>query len=254
MIGNRIIRLATVVLPLVAGAQASRAQTVAATALPPAGTLLAKYGAAIGGPAYLNPKAIVTKGGMSMPSAGINATFVMTQLAPNQMQMITTIPGMGEVQTGYDGTSAWSMDPMQGPRLLTGQELEQIRDESDRRSSLRASDMFSAVETVSDTTMNSERCYLVKLTWKTGRETYDCYSQTTGLIVASRSVQKTAMGDIPVLTYYSDYKKFGEITVPGKTVLEVMGQQQVFTIESVETGGGEGLVVGPPAAVQALIK
>jgi hypothetical protein len=146
------------------------------------------------------------------------------------------------------------MDPMQGPRVLAGKELDQMRDEADRRANVRSPDLFSAMQTVADTTMNSERCYLVKLNWKSGRESYDCYSVTTGLMVAAKSTQQTPMGDIPVVTTFSDYKKFGDITVATKTVQELMGQQQILTISSIDFGDGAGLTVVPPAAVQALIK
>ena len=256
MIRSSMLRWTGAILPLVAAAQVAGAQTVSAsaTALPPAATLLSRYTTAIGGEAFLVPKAIVTKGGLSMPAAGLNATFQMTQLAPNLMQMVTTIPGMGEVHVGFDGTTAWSMDPMQGPRLLTGKELDQMRDQADRRASIRAADMFTSAATVADTTMNSERCYLVKLTWKSGRESQDCYSAATGLLVASTSVQKTAMGEIPVVTLLSDYKKFGALMVPTKTVQELMGQQQIITVSDVEFSDGAGVTITPPAAVQALVK
>jgi hypothetical protein len=129
-----------------------------------------------------------------------------------------------------------------------------MKDEADRRSNVRSAELFTAMETVKDTTMNSERCYLVKLNWKSGRQTYDCYSAASGMLVASRSVQKTAMGEIPVLTLFSDFKKFGGVTVPTKTVQELMGQQQILTIASVEFGDGTGIAITPPAAVAALIK
>ena len=245
-------RVAIGVVAMMVVTKGSGAQ--ATTALPAGSAIVAKYSAAVGGPSYVKAKSIVTKGAMSMPAQGISATFEMTLVSPNQMQMVTNIPGMGLVQIGFDGTTAWSMDPMQGPRVLAGGELDQIRDESDRRGAVRMAEMFTSVETVADTTMNSERCYLVKLTWKSGRETFDCYSPTTGLIVASRSVQKTAMGDIPVVTLFSDYKKFGDVTVATKSVQEAMGQQQVFTITSVEMGDGTGITIAPPAAVQALAK
>ena len=249
MIRKSMLRLTGALLPLVAVVHAAGAQ-----ALPSAAALTAKYATAVGAPAFLAAKAVVTKGGLSMPAAGLNATFEMTQLAPNQMQMVTTIPGMGEVQVGYDGTTGWAMDPMQGPRVLAGKELDQMKDEADRRAIARSADLFSAMETLKDTTFNSERCYLVKLTWKSGRETFDCYSPTTGLLVASRSVQKTAMGEIPVITLFSDYKKFGDVTVATKTVQELMGQQQILTVSSVEFKDGAGVTIAPPAAVQALIK
>ncbi|HEX6575055.1 MAG TPA: hypothetical protein VF042_08775 [Gemmatimonadaceae bacterium] len=249
MIRKSMLRVAAI-LPLALAAQVVSAQAT----LPAAAGLLSKYATAVGGPAYLNAKAIVSKGGLSMPAAGLNATFQMTQLAPNQMQMVTTIPGMGEVQVGFDGTTGWAMDPMQGPRVLSGQELDQIRDESDRRANVRAAELFSAMETVADTTMNNEACYLVKLTWKSGRESYDCYSKASGLLIASKTVQKTAMGEIPVVSYLSDYKKFGEVTVPTKTVQELAGQQQIITISTVEFGDGKGVTIAPPDAVKALIK
>jgi hypothetical protein len=249
MIRKSMLRLTGAVLPLVTAAHIAGAQ-----ALPSAASLTAKYATAVGGAAFLGAKAIVTKGGLSMPAAGLNATFQLTQLAPNQMQMVTTITGMGEVQVGYDGTTGWAMDPMQGPRVLAGGELDQMKDESDRRALIRSAELFTSMETQKDTTINSERCYLVKLTWKSGRETFDCYSPATGLIVASRSVQKTAMGEIPVVTLFSDYKQFGGVTVATKTVQELMGQQQILTISSVEFPDAAGVTIAPPDAVKAIIK
>ncbi len=246
-----MLRLTAAVIPMVALVSVAGAQ---ATSLPPAASLIAKYSQAVGGQAFLSPKSVITKGGFAMPAAGINAKFEMIQLAPNQMSMVTEIPGMGKIEAGFDGTTAWSMDPMQGARVLAGKELDQLRDEADRRASLRAPEFFASQETVADTTMNSERCYLVKLTWKSGRVTHDCYSAATGLLVASQSVQTSAMGDMPVLTLLSDYKKFGDVMIPTKTVQEGMGQQQILTIESVVFGDGAGVVITPPAAVQALAK
>lgn len=239
------------VLPMVTFASLAGAQS---SPLPAAATLVAKYGDAVGAKAYLAPKSITTKGSMSMPAAGINATFQLTQLGANQMSMVTEITGMGKIEAGFDGTTAWSMDPMQGARVLTGKELEQFKDEADRRGTVRSPDLFTSLETVADTTINSQRCYLVKLSWKSGRVTHDCYSAETGLLVASKSVQTNAMGEIPVLTLFQDYKKFGDVMVPTKTVQEAMGQQQILTIESVVYGDGTGVVIAPPAAVQALAK
>jgi hypothetical protein len=247
---KKMLRLGAM-LPFIAAATAAGAQ---ATALPPAATLVAKYATTVGAPAFLAAKSLVLKGGMTMPAQGINATFQLTQLYPNQMSMVTDIPGMGKIEAGFDGTTAWAMDPMQGARVLAGAELDQLKDEADRRGAVRSPEMFSALQTVADTTMNSERCYLVKLTWKSGRETHDCYSAASGLIVASKSVQKTPMGDIPVTTLFSDYKKFGDVTIATKTVQEAMGNQQILTINSVELTDGTGVAVVPPAAVQALIK
>ena len=251
MIRNSILRVAAMVLPMAVTATVAGAQSAT---LPPAASLVAKYATAVGAAAFLSPKAVVTKGAMSMPAAGMNATFEMTQVTPNQMSMVTTIPGMGEVLVGFDGTTAWAVDPMQGPRILAGAELNQARDDADRRTMVYQPDMFTTMQTVADTTMNSERCYLVKLVSKSGRETFTCFSAASGLAVASKSTQKTPMGDIPVVSLISDYKKFGEFTVATKIVQELMGQQQILTITSVESSNGAGVTIAPPPAIQALVK
>jgi hypothetical protein len=254
MIRNSGLRFTIAVAALTAvsaGAQQPVA-AVAATALPPATTLVAKYAAAIGAPALMAAPQITTKGGMAMAASGITATFEMVQLAPNRMQMETTIPGVGSIQVGYDGTVAWSVDPMQGPRLLTGKEFDEVREEADPRAAARSLDLFSSIQTVADTTMGGEQCYMVKLVWKSGRETFDCYSATSGLMVGSKNVQQTAMGAIPVTSVYSEYKKFGDFMMPTKTTQSVMGQQQVMTITSVEVGTGVGITIIAPPEIKAL--
>ncbi|MBA3343646.1 MAG: hypothetical protein H0T48_17655 [Gemmatimonadaceae bacterium] len=102
--------------------------------------------------------------------------------------------------------------------------------------------------------MGGQRCYLVKLTWKSGRETFDCFSASSGLIVGSRNVQQTAMGAIPVVTLLSEYKKFGDVMLPTRTVQQLMGQEQVMTISAVEFNSGAGLTIVAPPEVMALKK
>ncbi len=254
MIRNSISRCITAAAAVTAIAVAAGTASAQTPVLPPAATLLAKYGVAVGAKAMLKSASISSKGALSMPAAGMEATFEMLQLAPNRMQMVTTIPGIGTIQVGYDGTIGWSVNPMQGPRLLSGKELDQIRDEANLQMATRSPEMYTAVQTVADTTMGGERCYLIKMTWKSGRETFDCFSPTTAYMVGSKTVQETGMGAVPVTTLFSEYKKFGDMTVPTRTVLEVMGQQQIVTIKSVEVGTGAGLAIKPPAEIQALAK
>ncbi len=250
MIRTNVVRLAGAVVTLTAltaGAQ----QTAT---LPAAATLIAKYAEAIGAPALMKAPQITTKGALTMPAAGLTAAFEMVQVAPNKMQMMTTIPGVGAIQVGFDGTTGWSVDPMQGPRLLAGKELDEIREQADPRATGRSPELFSAVQTVADTTMGGEQCYMVKLTWKSGRETFDCYSGKTGLMVGSKSVQQTSMGAIPVEMTYSEYKKFGDFMMPTKMVQFLMGQQQVTTILGVEVAAVPVVVITMPAEIKALKK
>ena len=254
MIRTNAVRLTAAVAVLTAVTAGAQQPAAAAASLPPAATLVAKYADAIGAPAMMKAPQITTKGSLSMPAAGLNASFEMVQVTPNKMLMLTTIPGVGAIQVGFDGTTGWSVDPMQGPRVLAGKELDEIREQADPRATGRSPELFSAVQTVADTTMGGEQCFMVKLTWKSGRETFDCYSGSTGLMVGSKSVQQTAMGAIPVVMTYSEYKKFGDFMVPTKMVQSMMGQQQVTTVTAVEVAAVPAAVITMPPEVKALKK
>ena len=214
-------------------------------ALPAAATVLAKFRDAMGSRTWLAAPAVTSTGTFEMPAAGLKANFELVQVAPNRMRLAINIPGMGAIESGYDGSTAWASDPMQGPRILAGRELDQMREESDLRAAVRDAALFTAAETVADTTMNGDRCYLVKLTWKSGRTTSDCFSAATGLTVATVSEQQTSMGPMTVTSYVGEWKDFGGVKTPTRLVQRMMGQEQIMTITDVKIGKPATDVVAP---------
>ena len=213
--------------------------------LPAATTVLARFREARGGKAWLAARGATTSGTFEMPAAGLKATFELVQVAPNKMRLNIDVPGMGVIESGFDGTTGWATDPMQGPRLLAGRELDYMRDESDFRSGVRDAALLSEALTVADTSINGERCYLVKLTMKSGRVVHDCYSVSTGLTVATRTEQQTPMGTATVIGYLSDWKKFGGVMVPTRLVNRAMGQEQIMTVSDVRLGKPANDIVAP---------
>jgi len=248
---RHIILASAVALATPLGASAQ--QPAASGPFPPAAALIARYDTLINAPAILGAPAITTHGTFQIPSAGMTASFEMVQTGHDRVRMTATIPGAGAMQTGFDGTTGWSVNPMQGPRIATGAELVQMRDEADRRAVPRVASLFSSMQTVADTTMDGERCYLVKLTWKSGRVTYDCYSPTTGYLVATRATQQSPMGAMDVVTTYGPYAKFGSISLPTRTVMQAMGQQQIITITGAELTPVPAGATSPPPEIQTLM-
>ena len=156
-----------------------------AQALPAAADLMAAYTQAVGGEAaWSKLQGMHTTGSYSVPAMGMSADFNVWNARPARMLLIINIPGMGEMRQGYDGTTAWAVDPMQGARVLSGGELTATQDQAGFDSSLRLIKNFKSAETVEKTTLGGQECYKVKLVWKSGRETYDCYSTTDGMLVA----------------------------------------------------------------------
>lgn len=226
-----------------------------AQALPAAADLMAAYTQAVGGEAaWSKLQGMHTTGNYSVPAMGMSAAFNVWSGRPAKMLLIINIPGMGEMRQGYDGTTAWAVDPMQGARVLSGNELKATQDEAGFETSLRLIKNFTSAETVEKTTLGGQECYKVKLVWKSGRETYDCYSTADGMLVAQVAVQESPMGTVEATTTLGEYKAFGDIQVPTRSNISMMGMEQVLTITNVEFIAVEDSRFELPPEVKALVK
>jgi hypothetical protein len=243
----------THVFAVAAGAQAQAAVAAPAEALPVAQELVRRHVEAAGLKRMTEQRAIRTTGTFSMPAMGATGQLEVVQLAPNRMAMKMTLPGLGDLRSGFDGEIAWSMNPMEGPRVMEGAELVQIRDEADFLASLRDASLITSSETIEKTEIEGRTCWKVKLTWKSGRESHDCYDVETGMLHATMQSNVTAMGTLESLTIFTEYRDFGGVKMPTLTTQRVFGQQLVMTIESVDWGDVDESAVSLPPEIRALV-
>lgn len=231
------------------------ASTAGAQDLPAAKDLIARYGKETGGASWKSHKSARMKATMELPGMGMKADIEAANIFESRnylMKMV--IPGMGEMISGFDGTTAWMKEPTSGARVLAGAEAEQIIEEADPESSMRTTPNITSSETVEKTTINGKECYKVKHTWKSGRTSQDCFSVSTGLIVASIVKQTSQMGEMEVTTFLSDYKDFGGIKRATTSTMQMMGQEIRTTVTSWEWDTVKPSDVEPPADIKALLK
>lgn len=191
---------------------------------------------------------------MEMPAAGMSATVTSAQRKPNQMSVTINIAGLGEMRQGYDGTTAWSVDPMQGPRLLSAEEARELVDGSDFRAMTRDPAIFSAMEAAPEVTVDGEPTDCVKLTWTSGRVTTECYSRASGLLLQSNTKQSSPQGEIDVVTTYHDYKAVDGVVMAHRVLNSFMGVQQVITVTGASIGAVDDSRFELPAEIKALKK
>lgn len=226
---------------------------LSAQELPAAAVVMAKYNEAIGGEAaFAKLPGMHSTGTYAIPGMGLTGELEVFTARPNLNLVRINVPGMGEIKQGYDGETAWSTNPMQGPRIITGDELKQITDEAHFDSAIRKLDKFQSAETVEQTEMGGQACYKVRLVWPSGRESFECYSVATGLIVGSTAKAESEMGVVEATTLVQEYKQFEGITVPTRTIIQVMGMEQVLTIDSIEFVAPPASTFELPAEIKAL--
>jgi outer membrane lipoprotein-sorting protein len=221
--------------------------------LPEARQIVDAYVQAIGGTdAIARTSHRHLKGEMSMPAAGMTMTMEMWQARPNKMLMVMTIPGMGEMRQGYDGETAWSNNPMQGPRIIEGVEMEQALRQADFDANLRFDHLFPTMETVERTERAGRPCYRVRMVATNGDEAFGCFDTETKLLLGMTSRTESEAGTIEVDMSFEDYRDFGGLKMPTRMVTNVMGQEMVMTIREMDTTAVPDSTFALPAEIRAL--
>jgi hypothetical protein len=235
--------------------RAQQAAPAAAPPLPNAKDIVAKHLAAIGGEAAFKAvKSVHAKGTFELPAQGIKGDLEVIAARPNKMINRVEIPGVGHAETGYDGKVAWSIDPLEGPKLLTGRALTEIGEDAWFDGALHASDRVKELTTIAKVEFDKRPAYQIKVVHLSGVEQMEYYDVETGLQLGSESQRETPMGVLPVKAMLRDYTKFAGLLQPTVLVQSTMGMDQVLRISSYEYNTVVATAFDPPPAIKALIK
>ena len=224
--------------------------------LPSGREVIDRYVKAIGGrEAVLSHKSMHTTGTYSVPSAGMVGTMETFAAAkPDRVLQKVAVPGVGEILTGYDGQHGWSVNPMMGPMLQQGKELEQPKIDADFYGELRDPATYTTVTTVERTLFENRPCYKVSLVRVDGTEDFDFYDVETGLRAGSLNTRESPMGRVTTTSIEGEYKKFGNVLQPTTLTVKAMGIEQKVTVSAIEYDTVPASAFEPPDAVKALIK
>jgi hypothetical protein len=253
------VRVATVAALLLAPlyAQAPAKTTAAPAGLPDARMLINKHIKAIGGrQAILAHKSMHGTGTVSVPASGMNGQIEVFGAAPNLQVIKITMGGIGEITEGFDGKHGWSVNPVTGPSLKVGRELDQVKLDADFYSDLRDPKTYPEVKTVDKVTFDGRPCYKVSLKRIDGSLDFDYYDAETGFRAGVEGTRDTQMGLITQTSVEGAYKKFGKLMQPTElvTTTKPASVEQRITLETVEYDTVEPSAFEPPAAIKALIK
>ncbi|HVR28129.1 MAG TPA: hypothetical protein VMS86_01230 [Thermoanaerobaculia bacterium] len=227
---------------------------VGANGLPTPNALLARYVDALGGEVALRRHESSTrKGKMSIAAMGMEGATTVHAAAPDRMVMnIET--GMGAMNQGFNGKVGWSDNPMTGAQVLAGDQLANMKQQADFYMPLNYTRHFTSMETVEETDFNGAAAYKVRLVSSTGREALHFFDRSSSLLIGIQGVQDGPMGESEVKISFSDYKDFGGVKMPAKTLIDVAGMQIEQTVDTVTYDDVDASAFEPPEAVRAQLK
>lgn len=226
-----------------------------AAALPSARSIVDKFVVATGGrTAILAHTSTRVSGTMSIAGSGLSGAIEVLNAKPNLSLVKVTIPGIGEILDGFDGTTGWMLSPVMGPMVYQGKELADRKFDADYYGDLHDPSRYSSMRTVEKTTFEGRPCYKVSLTRVGGGEDIEFYDVATGLKAGSIMSRATPMGEVSSTTVLSEYKKFGDLLLPTVMSQSSMGTRQDVTVTTVEYDKVPPSAFEAPAQIRALIK
>jgi hypothetical protein len=203
---------------------------------PQANAILDRYIAAIGGKdPWAKYSSRVSKGTIEIPAMSMTGTVEVSEKAPNKMRSVVTI-GDTPFQQGFDGAIGWSDDPQNGPRLLHGRELEELKRDAEYARPLNLRTLYSQIKFVGKEKLGDRDVQVVEVSSpQTGSEKmyFDAQSALLLRVVANRAGPD---GNNTVESMLEDYAEVDGMKLP-MTVHQTAGSTSyVVHLTSVKHG------------------
>jgi hypothetical protein len=224
--------------------------------LPAAKQVLDRYLEVTGGrAAHEKARHRTLTGTFELSGKGMKGTLLVQQSAPDKMTTRIDIPGLGTIVKGTDGTHAWEVSAITGPRLLQGAEKEEALLEAAFDADLHPERTYAAMETLRVEPVEGKPAYVVKLTPRgNGSPRTAYYDKESGLLVRFVATTTRDMGTVHAESTVGDYRPEGGILLPHRVTLSTLGMEQVLRFETMSTAPVPPGAYAMPEQVRALLK
>jgi hypothetical protein len=164
-------------------------------------------------------------------------------------------PELGRVRSGTDGTIAWEVSDLQGPRLLAGAEKSFAIRSSLIDAPARWRELYREAKLVGSATVDGVECWQLELRPETGGAETWYVDRARSLLVKLTTTMSHIMGEIPLEMTFSDYRPVGGVLLPFRSTQKALTQEVTTTFASAEANVDippEALAV--PAEIRALLE
>lgn len=222
----------------------------------PAGTaLVANHVAAIGGVEAIRAISSLRATGVTdLPAQNMRGPFEMIAARPAKSVLRMELGGIGKAESGFDGTVGWMLDPMVGPSLVTGRQLDEMRNDAHFDAALHPPELVKSITTLARVEFDGRPAYKAHVVFVSGQERDQYFDAERGFLLGIEGPSQTPMGVVPVIIMLRDYKPFGAMVHPTRLVQSAMGIEQHFVFETYEHNTVRPEAFAPPPLIRALIK
>ncbi|HYA17478.1 MAG TPA: hypothetical protein VEF06_08430 [Bryobacteraceae bacterium] len=207
--------------------------TALAADLPSGESLIQRFIERSGGEeAYSKIHTASLTGTVEVEGQNLRGTIEMAEEGEKSWTAID-LAGIGRTEQAFDGETAWEINPIQGARLIEGEEKSVLKRSSGLALISSWKQDYSSIRTIGEETVHARPAWKVEMTPKEGRpETY-LFDKDSGLLVRMSAVVSTPLGDIAAEFELSDYRSLDGIQTPFTMTQGAMGQLIVIHFDRI---------------------
>lgn len=185
-----------------------------------------------GAQAFAKAKNAVMTGTVEMAGHNITGPLELYQDGSKSYTVID-LPGIGKVEEGFDGETAWAMNALQGARIKDGEERANV--ERSSKISVLSSwrDYYKQAKTIGSEDVGGKPAWKVEMTPKEGKPETFYFDKDTMLLVRTTATVATPLGEIPVEAMMADYRVVDGIKTPFTMTEKAMSQVMVMKFDKV---------------------
>ncbi len=253
-----MFKLSTLILGAALAATSTLARAHAtSTDGPPGATVIARHVEAVGGAkALAGITSFHARGSYELPAMNVTGEVDLRYGSKGQIAFTVEIPGFGAFRQGYDGTTAWAIDPQQGARILAGAERDQVRTWVARYFSVLPTKSAAIKSLVTEETLEFEGrpCHKVTVTLADLGDPYvEYYDVETGLLAGRTERVPGPAGSMELAGWVSEYKSFGDIRIGTRWRHQVPQQEWIATYTEFTPNAVDDTAFELPEEIQALL-
>ena len=211
---------------------------------------------AVGGEEVIKKhRSTLSKGKFVIATQGLEGSLEIRAAAPNRFLLLIELPGVGKIENGFDGKTGWAADPINGPRLIQGKELDELKTQSDYDSDLFKLGDYKEIKNLGVVDFEGEKCHKLEMTRKENDKTETrFFSVDSGLPAGVITKSETPMGELDITVVTGDYKEFDGHKIATNVDTRVGPISQTFILETIEFNTLKDSDFEPSDQIKALIR
>jgi len=203
--------------------------------MPTAQEILTKYAQALGGKtAHEKIKSRTMKGTMEIVPMGIKGSFESYAVAPNKSLTKSTLAGIGELVEGFDGQTAWTVNPLQGNRDKQGEELAQTKLINNFYREVNLAQLYPKMEQKGTEKVGEANAYVLVGTPESLTPETFYFDTKSGLLVRQDATFISPEGKTPTKTFFEDFREVDGVKLPFKMRTVMPQFEIVVTITEIK--------------------